>query len=169
LFLRQPTKLQCFVKGECQEGNYLGSSILANDSDCLDYCHQLKGCKWFTYRPSNKVCQAFLECAILNSSGCQDCISGEASCRSTGYCETKGMCTGSLLSTVIFDFWCRLVFFKQGRMRYGFNRVSAYMLHLANSKHIGVNMFFAFSGVNSNCRRVSSTLQKQGRLSVVFP
>jgi hypothetical protein len=100
LLLRKITELQCFVKGECQEGNYLGNSVSTNENDCLDYCHQLKGCKWFTYRSSSKVCQAFSECAVLNSSSCLGCLSGEASCRTRSYCETKGICKGSLLSTV---------------------------------------------------------------------
>ncbi len=99
---RQPTELQCFVKGECQEGKYLGSSISTNADDCHNYCHQLKDCKWFTYRPSSKVCQAFSKCSQLNSSVCQDCISGEVYCKITRQCGTQGMCKGSLLSTVVF-------------------------------------------------------------------
>ncbi len=101
--LRQPSELQCFAKGECEKGHFLGNSPSTNVDNCHNFCHKLKGCKWFTYRPSNKVCQAFSECSRLNFSRCSTCISGEIGCKTTTNCRTKGVCTGNLLSTVMFD------------------------------------------------------------------
>ncbi len=102
LLFRKPTEPQCFQKGECQEGNFLGNSISTTYESCLNYCHQVKDCKWFSYRPSTKACLAFSECSGLNSSGCQECISGEVGCNTTYSCKTKGLCKGSLLNTVNF-------------------------------------------------------------------
>ena len=58
--------------------------------DCLRTCKGTKGCNWFTFLPSSKVCILLSDCSSLDESCEDECLSGEARCEEEfdpGWCS----------------------------------------------------------------------------------
>ena len=86
---------QCYVSGQCTDGEPVGVSSEVAVGNCLATCKDTTGCTWFTYDKEGSVCW-MLESCSLEGETCPDCISGESSCP---ICGLKGLCQGPLIAS----------------------------------------------------------------------
>ena len=83
---------QCFVAGECVESPLIGMSIQETENDCLADCQQEMTCGWFTFDPTDKLCELFKSCNVLSYENCPQCVSGERTCTPNLMCNITGTC-----------------------------------------------------------------------------
>ena len=86
----------CFVPGECLGSTYIGISIQEDATACLDACHGVLGCQYFTYYDNEDACIYFISCSNLSEEGCSGCTSGDNECESR-QCDLAGLCDGRLV------------------------------------------------------------------------
>ena len=105
IFSLQPTfaftrDLQCFVPGECNNGQLLSVQATANEFKCLDICQLNRNCAWFSFNPESGSCLLFASCLNFDESLCPLCVNGQKECTiPEPICQTEGFCLGNVTHT----------------------------------------------------------------------
>lgn len=73
----------CSIPGVCRDNPVIHSSRQINRNDCLKDCQEVEGCTWFTYDSTMELCLSFKDCSYVSPIKCQDCVSGQAHCRTS--------------------------------------------------------------------------------------
>jgi hypothetical protein len=72
--------LQCFISGECSNGQELDNLSSKNEFQCLESCQQTANCTWFSFHPDSSTCNLLSSCKTIEDATCLNCISGEREC-----------------------------------------------------------------------------------------
>ncbi len=72
--------LQCFISGECSNGQELNILPSKDELQCLESCQQTANCTWFSFYPDSSTCNLLSSCATIEDTNCSNCISGEREC-----------------------------------------------------------------------------------------
>jgi len=87
----------CFSPGQCQNSEHLDGQFATDEYACLELCNSNPSCQWFTFAPSLNFCELLLDCSTLDSSKCDDCLSGTRDCiPKEPECWIQGECVGTI-------------------------------------------------------------------------
>ncbi len=70
----------CFESGEIGGSNILDMMPAEDAQECLDNCKRRDDCDFFTYYDDTGDCYIFPYASEFLTDGCQDCVSGPATC-----------------------------------------------------------------------------------------
>ena len=95
--------LKCFVSGQCTNTENLDILSVDDEFKCLDECHNLSKCTWFTFNPESKSCVLFSNCVKIDESSCPLCLSGQRECPDP-VCWVQGMLLVHAFMTFLGNF-----------------------------------------------------------------
>jgi hypothetical protein len=70
----------CFQQGQCTDSFHLSSDYLTDEYACLENCNDDPLCAWFTFSPTQSICELLHNCSAIDVPSCPGCLTGETNC-----------------------------------------------------------------------------------------
>jgi hypothetical protein len=91
--------VDCHVSGACvEESTAIANSNQHKEDDCIKFCRETEGCKWYTFNKEDGNCEAFETCKKIANKDCPTCLSGQVECPLKSECNINGKCEGTVFN-----------------------------------------------------------------------
>ncbi len=70
----------CFQPGQCMDSFHLSSDYTTDEYDCLENCNDDSLCNWFTFSPTQSICELLHNCSAIDVPSCPTCLTGQTGC-----------------------------------------------------------------------------------------
>ncbi len=70
----------CFQQGQCTDSFHLSSDYTTDEYACLENCNDDLLCNWFTFSPTQSICELLHNCSAIDVPSCPGCLTGQTDC-----------------------------------------------------------------------------------------